>query len=241
MRLLCNLSTIYTKNIRSPGRYLNEKPPNYEAGFCVIWGLRRGVNSTLVWNVAQSRFIGFGATYRYHFGLLGPWRRNRYFVLKRRWLTTNLHRITSQTDQKWWTRFVNHDTTKEMPWYLLLNQRGHEVNKALFCGKEELKLAKELTSYPAVVHIDYPAHACVEHVACTGGHWKTFGTALGAPVCSLSLCITRACACDTVQEWCVCPLETSLCSCVLSFSLLTLGVSKRQEDIQRASFIPVMN
>jgi hypothetical protein len=52
-----------------------------------------------------------------------------------------------------------------MPWYLLLNQRMHEVNNALFCGKEELTLARELTGYPAVVHIDYPAYACVEHVA----------------------------------------------------------------------------
>jgi len=41
----------------------------------------------------------------------------------------------------------------------------HDVHNALFYGKEELKLAKELTSYPAVVHIDYPAYACVEHVA----------------------------------------------------------------------------
>ena len=61
--------------------------------------------------------------------------------------------------------FVTHDTAKEMPWCLSLNQRMHEDNNVLFCGKEELKLAKELTSYPAVVHIDYPAYACVEHVA----------------------------------------------------------------------------
>jgi hypothetical protein len=51
-----------------------------------------------------------------------------------------------------------------MPLYLLLNQRIHEAYNVLFCGKE-LKLAKELTSYPAVVHIDYPAYACVGHVA----------------------------------------------------------------------------
>ena len=53
-----------------------------------------------------------------------------------------------------------------MPWYLSLNQRVHEVNSVLFCGKEKLKLAKDLTDYPVVIHIDYPGlRICVEHVA----------------------------------------------------------------------------
>jgi hypothetical protein len=65
------------------------------------------------------------------------------------------------------------------------------VTNFLFCGRE-LTLAKQMTSYPEVVHIDYPAYACVELVSWTGRHWKTFDNALWAPVCSLSLCSTRA-------------------------------------------------
>jgi hypothetical protein len=125
-----------------------------------------------------------------------------------------------------------------MLWFLSSKQRAQEVNNVLFCGKEELALAKEL-SYPAVVHVDYQAYACVEIVAWSGRLRKTFDTLLWPPVCSLAVFIaahSRMIRCRRGASAC---LRSVFVYLFVSFSLLTHDVSKCQEAIKRASFLPV--